>query len=753
MNTSERGYSKTFNHLCHFVALTRDGRPESVIENLVATALVISDGAPVRTAKDLSELINTVFGLDFTTNDVDAALNRLLPMGIVVRSQDGALRPSAETEAKTKERVRDANALEDLVRETWLAQVATSGQAIHPADKEKLWKSLKLYLAKVFKRHGAQTIMLLKPSAEVNPEFDKSLSAFIKEVIEAQELVATEKDFREYVRLFFKAPDAARSRYVSQLLDGTFSFFAVCVDDATSALLTKTLPPLNVYLDTNFVFGLLKLHDNPMNDVSAELIAALAERNIPFKIYYHEATLKEYRKAFDRLKTNLERFKFTPALSRAAVQVGRLNYLERRFHEQNAKQAINVDAFLAKYRNVEILLGEKGFTIYRENKTSDSQRKSADNTRYEMIADYLDFLERRWSINRDDFYEIADHDMTLLQSARAQRKSGASVLDVGVVILTADTKLHAYEWTRGRADRNTAGQVLLPNQFLQILRPYLSVTADFDRRFAETFSVAEFRTAGTGYEVAASKVIGYLSTFSDVSEETAVRILANEVFITRVAGLDPESAEFKEAVKSELLSDNAKLIDENKKLLEEAKRANQEAINAASQAQAVLDEARKTEAALASTSRSAQQLAEKRRTELLALEREKQVKEELRQKADQRSAVLEARLAELEREALAARSNERNAAAKLAQMELLSSRRRLRNRRILATAVFIILSSIYIYLLAAFAPLSSHPKRLSLTICFLLAFLSVAVATLYPKDRLTIGTGIVAIVIAIAQLL
>lgn len=54
MNRSEANCSKTFSNLCHFVALTRDEKPLTVIDNLVATAVVLEDSVNIPNEKEMA---------------------------------------------------------------------------------------------------------------------------------------------------------------------------------------------------------------------------------------------------------------------------------------------------------------------------------------------------------------------------------------------------------------------------------------------------------------------------------------------------------------------------------------------------------------------------------------------------------------------------------------------------------------------------------------------------------------------------
>src|SRR5215218_1072300 len=145
------------------------------------------------------------------------------------------------------------------------------------------------------------------------------------------------------VQQFFSVSTPRRTQYITQLLDGTFTFFALTVDKVTSAYLRGHMAPLNLFLDTNFIFDILGLHSNPLTDVSRELVEVIDKHNFPFTLYYHEATLSELQRTLKGLGAPLRGRTWRPALSRVAMRQPQLNDIERLYHEKNAESQLNVD--------------------------------------------------------------------------------------------------------------------------------------------------------------------------------------------------------------------------------------------------------------------------------------------------------------------------------------------------------------------------------------------------------------------------
>ncbi len=120
----------------------------------------------------------------------------------------------------------------------------------------------------------------------------------------------------------------------------------------------KAIPRIQIFLDTNFLFGVLNLHNNPQNEVSLELVALVRDQQLPFELYYHEESLVEMRATIQATERRLMRYAWDPSLSRAAIQTrsAELSGLDLKFHEANAKHQIEPSAFFMKYHHLERLL-------------------------------------------------------------------------------------------------------------------------------------------------------------------------------------------------------------------------------------------------------------------------------------------------------------------------------------------------------------------------------------------------------------
>lgn len=565
MSKSEN-YSKTFSQLCHIVALSKDGRIPAAIDNLILTIFGIDERSKPENIDEILEAIEAYFNLELERTLVQSSVERLIQAN-KLHKHNNRLLITPHTLAIIKERIIKSSEAEEKVRDEWFASFSGFDNPVPDEWHRQLWNCLKAYMAKAFQRHGIETTLLLYPKLEIRSEDRKHLSVYLQEAIARNCPDIPSERAIHIISSFFTTITDLRTTYVAQLLDATFTYFALTVDEIASEYLNGNIPRLALFLDTNFIFGLLDLSSSPLSHVTKELIEIIKLHNLPFTLYYHEKTLEEFLSAIQVTGNRLKGKNWTQALSIAAVKSGYLSGIELRYHEKNASSPIAPDIFLSKYEHAKDLLDGYGFKIFR----SSGKNKTQDAQKYNLVAEYEHFIQT----NRrrgPKAYEVLNHDIVVWQTVGDLRKNGSSVLDAGAFFLSIDYYLYSFDWQHLREAKNV-GKVVLPNHFLQILRPFLPVDYNFDRRFVETFAIPEFRSIEADYSTTTSKILSYLSIYRDIDERTALRILTNTLLCDRLQNIDEASEEFKAIVDNTLIEENAQLVEKVQTLTEEAQKA------------------------------------------------------------------------------------------------------------------------------------------------------------------------------------
>lgn len=355
-----------------------------------------------------------------------------------------------------KQAIRDAQSLEGRVRVAWFEQLEDSYPNLPVEDA---WEVLRAYLQRTFRRHGIQAAALLDPTVDTPAEHEASLTAILHQAIDEHGF--PDKNIRanmeaavsEFMAALGRDPD--RIKYIAQLADAAFNFYTLEVPADLSEHLRQQLHQLTLFLDTNFLFGILDLHYNTQVQVSHDLMRAISEHKFPFKLRFHEETQKEISNTISHYGDILRSRAWTRSLSRAASTCRNLSGIEQKFHERNAGGLIDIDEFLRPYEHFDNLLHKKDIKIYRPH----SKRPDAQN---DLFHEYQEFLERNG--RGDKPYETVMHDAKVLEETRNLRTNAASSLEAGALLISCDYFLYRFDWEASRKVGRRAC-VLLPNMF------------------------------------------------------------------------------------------------------------------------------------------------------------------------------------------------------------------------------------------------------------------------------------------------
>lgn len=541
-------FSAAFEQMCSIIAIGEVGKLDEVLEGLILQSMILLPD-DFSSARKFVDVINDVFGISIPEHEIQFALEKLISQETLIRSSGDKFYIENDLRKKLVERVNDAYELEKYIRDSWREEIIEEYPSL---DFTQLWVALRHYLARAFQRHGMQTIALLDTSLEIPAEYSESLSRILERIIQSEFPKEMENFAKSAISGFMATTGRypKRAKYISQLADGAFSFYTLTIPEETSALFKSNLSPLSLFLDTNFLYGILGLTVSPQVAVSNELIDAIQKHKLPFKLCRHPKTIRELETSIDNYANYLSTLSWSRPISRAAAVSRHLSGVEQRYHQVFSETNIDVESFFKPYRHIDVLLDQKNvepFTPAGENLA-----EIAD-----LAAQYEEFLA---SWGKEKSYRRRDHDMTILFEARQLRSSSKSTLEAKALLLTCDYSLYRFDWETSRKS-GIKSVTVLPNIFWQVLRPFVSSDNDFDHSFAETFALPEFRIIGSRAAQACSKMVNILAGLKDLSEETAVRMLSNDALIATLEKIDNDQ-EFKDYIELAIVHENSALVEE-----------------------------------------------------------------------------------------------------------------------------------------------------------------------------------------------
>ncbi len=551
--TNSSGMSLEFTQLCNYLAVRSTIKDEhETIRNLVIQAMAILPTEPMQGPPQLEQAIEVLFGVRIDERRLQIAIDHLTASQTISRQPTGNLVLAQELPSQIRQRIDDANELQARVKQKWLSDCHECHPQVNP---DMLWAALQEYLARAFRQHGMQTISLLDSSLSAlgaQEGLRTILTTIISKTRPTNQAQAVEECLSGF--LADVGFDADRSRFIVQLADGAFAHFALNAPPEVARTLKQNLSELTLFLDTNFLFGVLDLHSNPFVEASQELVRAINDNGLPFALRYHPNTEQEMRNTLESIAQHLRGRKWPQAISRAAIRSKTITGLELKYHEANANMPIDPDVFFGPCRHVDVLLRDKNILPLDGNRDTDSGSGS-------WLSSYQQHIHYR---RLDKPQASMAHDAKLLDSVHQRRTNNNSSLEAGALCITCDYALYRFDWEESGRQRIQPVMVL-PNMFLQILRPFVPPSWDFDKMFAETFAIPEFRTAGSGSSQAASRLLALLATYKDFPEATAVRMLANDALLDELHKVQ-DPVKFEEQVEAAIVNENTELIEEKAEL-------------------------------------------------------------------------------------------------------------------------------------------------------------------------------------------
>ncbi|MEA2056787.1 MAG: hypothetical protein U9O78_03750, partial [Patescibacteria group bacterium] len=288
--------SENIKRLTHFVQLSAtQNLPRDVIAFFIEQILYLAFGKLYSIA-NIQKGVKKAFDLTFTTEELELSVDFLVSKKRVIKSTDNNYSLEKGRAKQISDLVESENRREVKIYEEWINQVGKRNPALKRGELDLLLEDLKVYVNKFFVRHGAECATFLYDGLKKEKDVEISLSrnsAFFGELpkrgVKLDELRKIE------FPLFFLESSAERKLFLSGLLDATFVYHVVSVDENCAALLRKEYKGIKIYLDTNIIYCLIGL--NGKNQKSLIRRVLHYAHNFGMKIVVTQRTIDEFRKS------------------------------------------------------------------------------------------------------------------------------------------------------------------------------------------------------------------------------------------------------------------------------------------------------------------------------------------------------------------------------------------------------------------------------------------------------------------------
>lgn len=542
--------------LIHHVELNKSGWWRKAVSQVVSGVLWKAQAS--MNQAELSSSLRRELGIQLTDDVLTKQLDSLASQGTVTQLPGSHYKLSEK--AKQELTAAHAHATKEQ-EECHAAFLAACTQHCPNLDGAKVWGEFTRALARAIQVTGANLFHLLadgKLERDVD-WFTDFLSKYDHEY---------QVGLRQVIAAFFAPESRACRSQVLRLLSAHFFAEASQLRPETLALIEgeKKARSIKVVLDTNFIFSVLGLHDNPGDDAALSLveIAQKAGGNLNVRFYVLPSTLDEAQRVLLNQMHLIEGIRTTRAMSQAALTQPLSGVARKFFDAATRSPGLTAATFLQPYiDDLRSILLDKGIFVLEAHQAVYHQRQDVvDDVLDEQRREEAELPERRRK-----GYETLLHDAVLWHAVRDRRSENAdSPFDVEFWAVSIDWRLISFDRKKRANNMSRMPVVLHPSTLVQLVQFWVPRSTELEESLVDSLRLPMFfQSFDPDDERATVKVLEALSRYEnigDLPEQTLKKILTNQALRGRLRDADASNDEAIALIRDELLAEHRKALSE-----------------------------------------------------------------------------------------------------------------------------------------------------------------------------------------------
>lgn len=528
--------SPELTSLVHHVELHRSGWWDQALERLVL-AVVWRTPAP---ANQIATSVSAALGSAISPDRVDEIVQRQLASGTLVEQTTGEITVAHEHAEALQTEFDLITEADSKVQERIVELAVAFGI---DADPDHLWYDLdELFVLPLVRSAGARMYEVLVSGRQLADSV-----ATYNDLAQPMCDKYGESIRRLLVEFFDPTVPEVRS-YVLRMVNSAFVREAAGLGEDVLGVLrdSKSRPDrVRVFVDTNFLFSFLGLHDNPSNESASDLINLVSRTrgSVAVDFYVLPITVEEIRRVLRSVMSRMTGVAPHRNVARAAREV-RSNGLVAAYLEaasQYTGGVLTAEAFFGPYESDPVsILREHGVELY--NRNLDHLR-----TDQQVVDDMHDQEEHQEKYRAAGAkpYEANLHDMVLWHFVDRSRPAVAhSPLEVGDWVVTVDYGLISFDRHKRRGSSAGVPTCLTPASLIQLLQFWAPRTEELERALVgamrEPLLFLGFDGDSEQATLRILKAISRFENIGDLSESSIASVLTNDALRSRLEASDPD---------------------------------------------------------------------------------------------------------------------------------------------------------------------------------------------------------------------
>lgn len=545
--------------LVHHIELNKAGWWDRAIQQLVLAAIWLSSGKSL-SAQEIVDYYRREFQVNLDVGKVNSQIDILCSSNVLVPLPKQRFKISERALKEFEKQLKEAEEIEIKAKGRFFEVLAQCCPLLAP---EETWLMVnKQLILPMIQMMGARTYELISGSMvdwQKDAAFQNYLGGYPAEI---------RKQLRAAISTFLDPKDAVVRSYVLSYLNSFFCLEAGNLTETTLRAVTELgnlKPSFIVFVDTNFLFSILELHENPSNEAALllkDLIKQLPQ-TVLVKLYVLPTTVDETRRVLHAYQKYLSDLRLTPNLAEASLDTSLSGIVQRYFEEsKRSGSSLSAEIYFDPYiKNLLSIIRSKNVELFNEKV---DQYKTDQNVIDDILAQ-MKFEKSRYGESAKT-YEQLEHDMVLWHFVREKRPTALeSPLDAKYWIVTVDFRFLGFDAYKRRELREAVQTCLHPTTLIQMLQFWMPRTQKFEEAMLSSmrlpFLFQEFDPAAERVTIRILEVLGRFENVGDLSKETITAILIKDALRQKLSSESDIKKQI-ELVKEALIEENQKTIKE-----------------------------------------------------------------------------------------------------------------------------------------------------------------------------------------------
>ena len=558
--------------LVHHIELNKEGWWEKALQQLILAASWLS--SKNISVEEIIDYYRSQFKLNLDPGMIRSLVGSLCSANILVRMPDNRFKISEATLKDFENRLKEAEAIEQKCKRKFFEIMELCCPSL---DKEETWqKANKELVLPIIKTMGARTYELLT-GTEVSLDRDVAFHNYIKKYPPE-----VRKSLQVAITMFLNPKDVIVRSYILNYLNSFFLLQAGNLEKDTLETIQKLSnikPTFSIFVDTNFLFSILELHENPSNEAALmlqDLINQLSEK-VNIKLYAIPATIEEARRVLSSNKKQLDQLRLTPNLAEGSLDFGLSGIVQKYFDVVKKKKIpISAESYFDPYiKNLISILKTKGVELFNER--VDKYKK--DQRVIDDILSQIEFEKQRPSQSAKT-YEQWEHDIVLWHFVRDKRPSPLeSPLDAVYWIVTVDFRFLGFDAYKKAKLQEPIQTCLHPSTLMQMLQFWVPRNAQFEEAMLSSlrlpFLIQEFDPSAERVTLRIIEALGRYENIGNLPKETITNILMNDALRQKLAA-ESDITKQVELVREALIEEHRRMEEKHQQAVKKAEQLAEE---------------------------------------------------------------------------------------------------------------------------------------------------------------------------------